>query len=51
MGSVAELETQIILSADLGHLNGEAGADLLNQLDIIGKTLRGLHISLETSKL
>lgn len=50
MGSVAERETQIILSADLGHVNGAAGANLLNQLDIIGKLLRGLHKSLETCK-
>ena len=50
MGSVAERETQIILSADLGHVNGDAGANLLNQLDIIGKLLRGLHKSLETCK-
>ena len=50
MGSVAELETQIILSGDLGHVNGAAGANLLNQLDIIGKMLRGLHKSLKIRK-
>ncbi len=46
MGSVAELETQIMLSADLGYLNDEVTSHLLEQLDAIGKMLRGLHESL-----
>jgi four helix bundle protein len=47
MGSTAELETQILLSAELGYL-GEAMRDkFLNQLDVIGKMLRGLYRSLE----
>lgn len=46
MGSVAELETQIMLSADLGYLNDEVISHLLGQLDTIGKMLRGLHKSL-----
>ncbi len=50
MGSVAELETQMILSADLGYMHTAVGAKLLNRLDIIGKMLRGLHKSLETRK-
>jgi len=50
MGSVAELETQITLGTDLGHFNGDASKNLLNQLDIIGKMLRGLHKSLATRK-
>lgn len=46
MGSVAELETQVMLSADLGYLNVKAKEGLLSQLDTIGKMLRGLHKSL-----
>jgi len=46
MGSVAELETQILLSADLGYLCKDTGNDLLAQLDTIGKMLRGLGKSL-----
>ena len=41
-GSVAELETFILLSADLGYLNASDESDLLDQLDEIGKMLRGL---------
>ncbi|MQY62819.1 MAG: four helix bundle protein [Calditrichaeota bacterium] len=48
MGSVAESETQLILSAELGYLNEDATTVLLDQLDIIGKMLRGLYKSLET---
>ncbi len=46
LGSAAELETQIILSADLGYLNASQSAVLLNRLDVIGKMLRGLYKSL-----
>jgi four helix bundle protein len=46
IGSVAELETQILLSAELGYLNKNRKSDLLEQLDIIGKMLRGLYKSL-----
>lgn len=48
MGSVAELETQVILSTDLGYLKTQAKESLLKQLDTIGKMLRGLHKSLGT---
>lgn len=50
MGSVAELETQILLSADLGYLGKDIGNDLLTQLDTIGKMLRGLSKSLSKGK-
>ena len=50
MGSVAELETQIFLSSDLGHMKGPKSGNLLNQLDIIGKMLRGLSRSLVARK-
>ncbi|MGA2466114.1 MAG: four helix bundle protein [Thermodesulfobacteriota bacterium] len=46
IGSVAELETQILLSAELGYLNENRKSDLFEQLDIIGKMLRGLYKSL-----
>ena len=46
MGSVAELETQVILSVDLGFLNEDIEKHLLRQLDEIGKMLRGLYKSL-----
>jgi four helix bundle protein len=48
MGSVAELETQVILSKDLGYLNEPQCRVLMERLDIIGKMLRGLHRSLST---
>ena len=44
--SVAELETQVILSTDLGFLNSDDSEDLLSQLDVLGKMLRGLNKSL-----
>ena len=40
MGSVAELETQILLSQDLGFLNSDQQQQLMRQLDKIGKMLR-----------
>jgi four helix bundle protein len=46
LGSVAELETQVILSTDLGYLENQTKEDLLLQLDTVGKMLRGLHKSL-----
>ena len=46
MGSTAELETQVMLSADLGYLKVQVKESLLGQLDTIGKMLRGLHKSL-----
>ena len=46
MGSVAELETQVTLSTDLGYLSKERESNLLAQLDTVGKMLRGLHRAL-----
>ncbi len=46
MGSIAELETQILLSADLGFLTEAITQEALRQLDEIGKMARGLHRSL-----
>jgi four helix bundle protein len=47
MGSVAELETQTLLSQDLGFLSIDQQQQLMQLLDQIGKMLRGLHRSLE----
>ena len=38
-GSLAELETQVLLSADLGYLKSKT--DLLNQITIVQKLLSG----------
>jgi four helix bundle protein len=46
MGSIAELETQMILSTDLAFLTGEVSQVALVQLDEIGKMARGLYRSL-----
>jgi four helix bundle protein len=37
MGSVAELETQIILSSDLGYINSEVTQELMDELDAGGR--------------
>jgi len=42
MGSVAEIETQILLSTDLGYLKEELSHEILGELETIGKMLRGL---------
>ena len=47
MGSVAELETQILLSSDLGCIRTEIAQDILAELDAIGKMLRGLAKAIE----
>jgi four helix bundle protein len=47
MGSVAEIETQILLSQDLGYVKEEVTFELLAELDIIGKMLRGLAKSID----
>jgi len=46
MGSVAELETQVTLSHELEYLNVKNKSDLLKQLAIVGKMLRGLYKAL-----
>jgi four helix bundle protein len=42
MGSVAEIETQTLLSRDLGYLKQSWADELLAELETIGKMLRGL---------
>lgn len=48
LGSVAELETQIIVSADLNFLNLEIHREILFRLNSIGKMIRGLQKSIES---
>jgi four helix bundle protein len=50
MGSTAELETQVLLSVELGYLSTPVKDTLLHQLDTVGKMLRGLHKSLGARK-
>ncbi len=47
LGSLAELETQIILSKDLNFTDKPVQEKLLLLLDEIGKMLRGLYKSLQ----
>lgn len=47
MGSVAEIETQILLSIDLGFVRPDVAREVLSELDAIGKMLRGLAKSIE----
>ena len=47
LGSIAELETQIVLSNHLEYIKMDQREILLESLDIIGKMLRGLYKSLE----
>jgi len=47
MGSVAEIETQILLSNDLGYITSEISQEVLGELDAIGKMLRGLAKSIQ----
>ena len=46
LGSVAELETQTLLSIELGFVSESISQEALKQLDDIGKMARGLHRSL-----
>ncbi len=47
-GSTGELETQILLSGDLGFLRGKDKEELLFQTKEVAKMLRALIISLRT---
>ncbi|HOB54043.1 MAG TPA: four helix bundle protein [Acidobacteriota bacterium] len=47
LGSVAELETQTLISFDLGFLSTHERDQLLSSLSTIGKMIRGLLKSLE----
>ena len=45
-GSLAELETQVLLAESLGYLTGDTARDLLAQCDELGRVLAGLIASL-----
>ena len=42
-GSLAELETQVLLAQRLDYLDGKAANDLMSQADKIGRMLRSLR--------
>lgn len=46
MGSLAEMETQLLLSMELGFARQDAAERILAGSDILGKMLRALHRSL-----
>ncbi|NJO81332.1 MAG: four helix bundle protein [Chloroflexi bacterium AL-W] len=46
LGLAAELETQVLLSFELGYLQEEQQKSLLSHLSEMGRMLRGLHKSL-----
>jgi four helix bundle protein len=45
LGSVAQLETQLILGADVGYLGEGEKEDALEELDAVGRMLRALEKS------
>ena len=49
LGSLAELETQLILAQHLNYLNEEEISPVLQNSDEIGKMLKGLQKSLHTN--
>ncbi|MFZ5450228.1 MAG: four helix bundle protein [Thermodesulfobacteriota bacterium] len=49
-GSLAELETQIIIARNLSYMNESAMDDLLECASEVGKILKGLLSSLKTLK-
>ena len=49
LGSTAELETQILLSENLGYIKIDPKETLIQPVDVIGKMLRGLYKSLKTN--
>jgi len=49
-GSVNEVETQILLAQDLGYLEKDKAAVLLQQCEEIGKVLNGLISSLRKTE-
>jgi four helix bundle protein len=46
-GSLAEVETQLVISKNLGHLNEDESSKLLSKVDELGRILSGLIGSLE----
>ena len=50
MGSVAEVETQIILAGELEYAGTDVTEELLQDLDEIGKMLRGLAKAIQSRR-
>ena len=42
LGSLAELETQIIISRELNYISNEKSENLIDQMNSLGKMIRGL---------
>lgn len=47
-GSLAELETQLVLAQRLGYLGGEQASPVLEMAEEVGKMLKGLQNSIVT---
>jgi four helix bundle protein len=50
LGSLSELETQLLISERLGYLNNVRREDLLRATSEIGRMLNGLQVSLSSRK-
>lgn len=50
MGSLAEVETQIILAGGLGYASADVIEEMLQDLDEIGKMLRGLAKAIQSRR-
>ena len=49
-GSLAEVETQILISQDLCYLNQEQSEELLSSIAEVGRIMNGLLVSLDRRK-
>ncbi len=49
-GSLVEVETQILIARDLGHMEQQASERILSAAAEVGRVLNGLLASLPTSK-
>jgi four helix bundle protein len=47
MGSFAEIETQVILSTELGYIRASLTEELMAELQTLGRMLRGLAKSID----
>lgn len=42
LGSLAELETQIVITKELGYVDDDTGEQLIGKIEVIGKQIRSL---------
>ena len=42
LGSLAELETQIVITKELGYVDKDTGEQLIGKIEVIGKQIRSL---------